>query len=74
MRGGLMINNRQHPVGLILWCALLEEYSILCVFTEGAVDSDVHLSTLRGKFLCFMMEYCSPGSNIVTSHPTLEIS
>jgi hypothetical protein len=44
-----MINNTQQPVGLIFWCALSEEYSILCAFIEGAVDSDVHLSTLRGE-------------------------
>jgi hypothetical protein len=68
-----MINNTQQPVGLIFWCALSEEYSILCAFIEGAVDSDVDLSTLRGEFV-FHGAYCSPGSNIVTSHPTLEIS
>lgn len=69
-----MINNTQIPVGLIFWCALSEEYSNLCAFIEGAVDSDAHLRTLRAEFVCFMMGYCSPGSNIVTSHPTLEIS
>jgi len=59
MHGGLMMNNIQHPTGLILWCALSEEYLILCVFTEGAADSDVHLTTLRGEFVCSMMGYCS---------------
>jgi hypothetical protein len=57
--GGLIMNDIQHPVGLILWCALLEEYSILCGFIEGGVDGDVHLSTVRDEFVCFIIGYCS---------------